>query len=135
LVWRSIRFFGSRIDKIADPALRKQVARNALHVIAKMVFEDGFFHADPHPGNIMIGPEDAPVIGLIDLTTALPTSIGESPTRTWASTVRRSRTSTVPSPSTPTTAPCMPLAALASIVRRAARALAPGPGAPGSACR
>jgi ubiquinone biosynthesis protein len=67
LVWRSIRFFGSRIDKIADPALRKQVARNALHVIAKMVFEDGFFHADPHPGNIMIGPEDAPVIGLIDL--------------------------------------------------------------------
>jgi predicted unusual protein kinase regulating ubiquinone biosynthesis (AarF/ABC1/UbiB family) len=67
LVWRSIRFFGSRIDKIADPALRKQVARNALHVIAQMVFEDGFFHADPHPGNIMIGPEDAPVIGLIDL--------------------------------------------------------------------
>jgi hypothetical protein len=28
LVWRSIRFFGSRIDKSADPALRKQVARN-----------------------------------------------------------------------------------------------------------
>jgi predicted unusual protein kinase regulating ubiquinone biosynthesis (AarF/ABC1/UbiB family) len=67
LVWRSIRFFGARIDKIADPALRRQVARNALHVIATMVFEDGFFHADPHPGNIMIGPEDAPVIGLIDL--------------------------------------------------------------------
>jgi hypothetical protein len=42
LVWRSIRFFGSRIDKIADPALRKQVARNALHVTAKLVFEDGF---------------------------------------------------------------------------------------------
>jgi hypothetical protein len=28
LVWRSRRCFGSRIDKIADPALRKQVARN-----------------------------------------------------------------------------------------------------------
>jgi 5-methylphenazine-1-carboxylate 1-monooxygenase len=33
LVWRSTRFVGSRIDKIADPALRKQVARNALHVV------------------------------------------------------------------------------------------------------
>jgi ABC1 atypical kinase-like domain len=60
LVWRSRRFFGTRIDTIADRALRKQVARNPLHVIAKMVFEDGFFHADPHPGNIiMIRPEDA----------------------------------------------------------------------------
>jgi hypothetical protein len=53
LVWRSTRFVGSRIDKIADPALRKQVARNALHVIVKMVFEDGLFHADPHLGNII----------------------------------------------------------------------------------
>ena len=44
LVWRSRRFFGSRIDKIANPALRKQVARNALHVLAKLVFEDGLFH-------------------------------------------------------------------------------------------
>ena len=62
------RFFGGRIDKITDVAIRKRVAREALHVIAKMVFEDGFFHADPHPGNIiMLGPDDAPVIGLIDL--------------------------------------------------------------------
>ena len=63
LVWRSIRFFGSRIDKSADPALRKQVARNALRVIAKILFEDGLFHADPHLGNIiMIGREIIPVV-------------------------------------------------------------------------
>jgi ubiquinone biosynthesis protein len=62
------RFFGGRIDKIADRAVAKQVARDALHVIAKMIFEDGFFHADPHPGNIiMLGRPEAPVIGLIDL--------------------------------------------------------------------
>lgn len=62
------RFFGGRIDKLTDPELRKRVARDALHVIAKMVFEDGFFHADPHPGNIiMVGPADNPTIGLIDL--------------------------------------------------------------------
>ncbi len=62
------RFHGGRIDQLVDPAVRKRVARNALHVIAKMIFEHGFFHADPHPGNIiMVGPDDDPAIGLIDL--------------------------------------------------------------------
>jgi ubiquinone biosynthesis protein len=62
------RFFGGRIDKIDDPELGKRIARDALHVIAKMVFEHGFFHADPHPGNIiMMTSAGAPVIGLIDL--------------------------------------------------------------------
>lgn len=63
LVWRSRSFFDSRIDTIADPALRKEVARNALHVIAKIMFEDGLFHADPDLGNIiMIGREIIPVV-------------------------------------------------------------------------
>src|SRR6185503_3486637 len=44
------------------------IAKTSVGVIIKMIFEDGFFHADPHPGNILIsGTPDAPVIGLIDL--------------------------------------------------------------------
>ena len=44
------------------------LAKAAVGVIIKMIFEDGFFHADPHPGNILIlGEPDKPVIGLIDL--------------------------------------------------------------------
>jgi predicted unusual protein kinase regulating ubiquinone biosynthesis (AarF/ABC1/UbiB family) len=31
---------------------------------AKTVFEDGFFHADPHPGNFFIQPDGR--IGIID---------------------------------------------------------------------
>jgi ubiquinone biosynthesis protein len=37
-------------------------------VVIKMIFEDGFFHADPHPGNLLVlGPDSAPVVGLLDL--------------------------------------------------------------------
>ena len=32
----------------------KVVAKNAVGVVIKMIFEDGFFHADPHPGNVLI---------------------------------------------------------------------------------
>jgi ubiquinone biosynthesis protein len=46
----------------------EQIARTALRVLFKQIFEHGLFHADPHPGNIMImGAKDAPVFGLIDL--------------------------------------------------------------------
>ncbi len=45
-----------------------KITRAMLSVIIKSIYEDGFFHADPHPGNILImGRADAPVIGLIDL--------------------------------------------------------------------
>lgn len=33
---------------------RDQLARTGLRLVAKQVLEDGFFHADPHPGNFLI---------------------------------------------------------------------------------
>ncbi|MBM4363761.1 MAG: AarF/ABC1/UbiB kinase family protein, partial [Deltaproteobacteria bacterium] len=46
----------------------KVLARIAIDLLVKQVFEDGFFHADPHPGNVLVlGPPEAPVIALIDL--------------------------------------------------------------------
>lgn len=43
---------------------RRALAERAANVVLKMVFEDGFFHADPHPGNFFIEPGGC--IGLID---------------------------------------------------------------------
>lgn len=44
------------------------IAKRAVEIIIQQIFEDGFFHADPHPGNIIImGTEDDPVIGMIDV--------------------------------------------------------------------
>lgn len=43
---------------------RGLLAERATRVVAQMVFEDGFFHADPHPGNFFI--ERGGRIGIID---------------------------------------------------------------------
>jgi ubiquinone biosynthesis protein len=44
------------------------MAKRSVEIIIQQIFEDGFFHADPHPGNIIImGADDDPVIGMIDV--------------------------------------------------------------------
>lgn len=66
----TLEFFdGIKIDKAVPAGLDGPlIAKRAFGVIIKQVFEDGFFHADPHPGNIMVmGTKEEPVIGLIDL--------------------------------------------------------------------
>jgi ubiquinone biosynthesis protein len=47
---------------------RHQLATTAARFIIKEVLEDGFFHADPHPGNLVI--MSGGVIGLMDFGTA-----------------------------------------------------------------
>jgi ubiquinone biosynthesis protein len=36
------------------PACRRQLAITGLRLMIKQIFEDGIFHADPHPGNVLI---------------------------------------------------------------------------------
>jgi len=42
----------------------RAIAENIGDLFAKMIFEHGFFHGDPHPGNVLILPGD--VVGLLD---------------------------------------------------------------------
>ncbi|MFN3713309.1 MAG: ABC1 kinase family protein [Alcanivoracaceae bacterium] len=52
-------------DRIEDAGLdRKLIARRGAMVAWKMALEDGFFHADPHPGNFLILPGNR--IGMLD---------------------------------------------------------------------
>lgn len=37
---------------------REEVASRVLEIYFKQIFEDGFFHADPHPGNLFVRPVD-----------------------------------------------------------------------------
>lgn len=43
---------------------RRQVARTGAQAVLKMMLEDGFFHADPHPGNVFVLPGER--IAMID---------------------------------------------------------------------
>ena len=43
---------------------RHALAERTALIVAKMIFEDGFFHADPHPGNFFIEPTGR--VGIID---------------------------------------------------------------------
>lgn len=41
-----------------------EIAKRGANMFLQMVFRDGFYHADPHPGNLMVLPGS--VIGLLD---------------------------------------------------------------------
>ncbi len=62
------RIYGIKIDDIAALEAagcdRHRVALHAARIIIKEVLEDGFFHADPHPGNFVV--MDGGVIGAMD---------------------------------------------------------------------
>ncbi len=62
------RIRGIKITDVAALAAagidRQALAQRAVRVVLKMTFEDGFFHADPHPGNFLIEPDGR--LGLMD---------------------------------------------------------------------
>ena len=59
------RTWGRSRSLITRPSTRRaidraEVAEKLLDVYLKQVFEDGFFHADPHPGNLFVLPAPTP---------------------------------------------------------------------------
>ncbi len=53
---------GERIR--AEGLDRRELAKRGVNVFLEMIFRDRFYHADPHPGNILVLPDN--VIGLLD---------------------------------------------------------------------
>jgi ubiquinone biosynthesis protein len=61
------------IEKIMEAGLdRKKISIDLSNAYLKMIFEDGFYHADPHPGNILVSREgvlifiDFGMAGIVD---------------------------------------------------------------------
>jgi ubiquinone biosynthesis protein len=78
---------------------RRAMAQLATRVTAKTVFDDGFFHGDPHPGNFFVDPEgaiamiDFGIVGTLDdqlreeLTDLLVGLVRENPERVAAAVI------------------------------------------------
>jgi ubiquinone biosynthesis protein len=62
------RIYGCRITDFAcieaDGLSRAAIARRAAYLLLTMILDHGFFHADPHPGNVLVEQDGR--IGLID---------------------------------------------------------------------
>lgn len=55
----------AQMGKAAVGDQGEEVAKHGARVFLKMIFHDGFYHADPHPGNLLILPND--IIGILDM--------------------------------------------------------------------
>jgi len=49
---------GEKIEEIEGEERKRRLARRGAEVVLKQILVDGFFHSDPHPGNIRILEED-----------------------------------------------------------------------------
>ena len=58
------RLAGRHLNQIVEPEERQRVSHLLVNSAFEQVFEDGLFHADPHPGNFLILDDGS--IGLLD---------------------------------------------------------------------
>ncbi|MCO1654052.1 AarF/ABC1/UbiB kinase family protein [Pseudonocardia sp. S2-4] len=63
------RLSGVPVDTAPEGVDRAALARTLLEFLLRQVLVDGVFHADPHPGNLLLldGGPDRPRVGLLDL--------------------------------------------------------------------
>ena len=62
-LWRHGRFESIKASVRSDFDLA-DIAKRGANMFLQMIFRDGFYHADPHPGNLMVLPDSA--VGLLD---------------------------------------------------------------------
>jgi predicted unusual protein kinase regulating ubiquinone biosynthesis (AarF/ABC1/UbiB family) len=82
---------GTRIDKL-DPA-KVDVARvvsTLVELYVQMMLVDGLFHADPHPGNLMVSPDGRIVLVDFGMTVRVPLETRRALMHTALAAVRKS---------------------------------------------
>lgn len=73
----SLKAYLHQIKARPVDAKRRYIAKTLVNNFMKQVFEDGFFHADPHPGNILITQANATFDEFQDAARPRPFTKGE----------------------------------------------------------
>lgn len=78
------------LEKLESEGLdRKKVARNFSTAYVKMLFEDGFFHGDPHPGNVFVLPGEVILFLDFGMAGSISRSMMASMTNIMIATVKK----------------------------------------------
>jgi predicted unusual protein kinase regulating ubiquinone biosynthesis (AarF/ABC1/UbiB family) len=64
-------------QQLIDVGLKpREVLQDLMHIFVHMIMADGFFQADPHPGNLMVTPEGKIIVLDFGLSKELPSGFG-----------------------------------------------------------
>jgi ubiquinone biosynthesis protein len=64
-------------QQLLDAGLKpREVLQDLMHIFVHMIMADGFFQADPHPGNLMVTPEGKIIVLDFGLSKELPQGFG-----------------------------------------------------------
>jgi predicted unusual protein kinase regulating ubiquinone biosynthesis (AarF/ABC1/UbiB family) len=64
-------------QQILDAGLKpREVLQDLMHIFVHMIMADGFFQADPHPGNLMVTPQGQIIVLDFGLSKELPEGFG-----------------------------------------------------------
>lgn len=75
--------------KFKDESKRKEFCQKLLNVFSKMIFVDGFFHADPHPGNIFVVKNNTPLLLDFGMTGKLSKDLREKISEVFISIINK----------------------------------------------
>ncbi|MGQ0643643.1 MAG: ABC1 kinase family protein [Gemmatimonadaceae bacterium] len=88
---------GRRIDRLATggalPA--RQVVAKVIELYIQMMLIDGLFHADPHPGNLLVTPDGTVVLLDFGMVIEVPKEMRRNLVRTVFAAIRRDVTGTL----------------------------------------
>jgi predicted unusual protein kinase regulating ubiquinone biosynthesis (AarF/ABC1/UbiB family) len=81
---------GTRIDRLDRTRVDvSRVVGTLVELYVQMCFVDGLFHADPHPGNLMVAPDGRIVLVDFGMTVRVPVETRRALLRTALAAVRR----------------------------------------------